>query len=209
MEETTQHNGVSRRTLVKGAAWSVPVVAAAIATPLAAASVGNAQVSLPVSGALLDLRLFDAPTTIAANLLPTGPDQLRIQNGSGAIAGPITASFTVAYASGLSAGLLSRPHGIGVRAIAGATRTSWTETAPSGGLFPPPYTVTSTFDIPAPIGSLTNWLNTLTYNYSQQGAILGIGALVSFSVNVTVTAGGTTVGAASGSFSAPLNVTGL
>lgn len=33
-------NGYSRRTIVQGAAWSVPVIAAAIATPLAAASAG-------------------------------------------------------------------------------------------------------------------------------------------------------------------------
>lgn len=30
--------GISRRTLVKGAAWSVPVIAVAVSTPLAAAS---------------------------------------------------------------------------------------------------------------------------------------------------------------------------
>ena len=34
-------SGLSRRTVVKGAAWSVPVIAAAIAAPLAAASVGG------------------------------------------------------------------------------------------------------------------------------------------------------------------------
>lgn len=34
-------SGVSRRTLVKGAAWSVPVVAVAAATPLATASPTN------------------------------------------------------------------------------------------------------------------------------------------------------------------------
>lgn len=33
-----QGNGVSRRTLVKGAAWSIPVIAAAVAVPMAAAS---------------------------------------------------------------------------------------------------------------------------------------------------------------------------
>ncbi|MFK3676441.1 hypothetical protein ACI2IP_01835 [Microbacterium sp. NPDC090218] len=37
-EEIQKNKGVSRRTLVKGAAWSVPVIAAAVATPLAAAS---------------------------------------------------------------------------------------------------------------------------------------------------------------------------
>lgn len=34
----TEQGGLSRRTVVKGAAWSVPVIAAAVATPLAAAS---------------------------------------------------------------------------------------------------------------------------------------------------------------------------
>ncbi|MGV2982670.1 hypothetical protein ACNPNP_03095 [Microbacterium sp. AGC85] len=36
-----QSGGIPRRTIVKGAAWSVPVIAVAIATPLAAASVGG------------------------------------------------------------------------------------------------------------------------------------------------------------------------
>ena len=37
-EEIQKNSGFSRRTVVKGAAWSVPVIAAAVATPLAAAS---------------------------------------------------------------------------------------------------------------------------------------------------------------------------
>lgn len=37
-ENTTAPSGVSRRTLVKGAAWSLPVIAVAAATPLASAS---------------------------------------------------------------------------------------------------------------------------------------------------------------------------
>lgn len=37
-DENTKSRDVSRRTLVKGAAWSVPIIAAAVATPLAAAS---------------------------------------------------------------------------------------------------------------------------------------------------------------------------
>ena len=37
-EEIQKNSGFTRRTVVKGAAWSVPVIAAAVATPLAAAS---------------------------------------------------------------------------------------------------------------------------------------------------------------------------
>jgi len=38
-DTTAQVGGLSRRSVVKGAAWSLPVIAAAVATPLAAASV--------------------------------------------------------------------------------------------------------------------------------------------------------------------------
>ncbi|GGM49946.1 hypothetical protein GCM10010489_21710 [Microbacterium saperdae] len=46
----TRRDGVARRTLVKGAAWSVPVVALAIATPLAAASAARETYTFTVSG---------------------------------------------------------------------------------------------------------------------------------------------------------------
>lgn len=51
MEDSTQPAlGVSRRTLVKGAAWSVPVVAAAIAVPAQAASLPTG-VDVAITGA--------------------------------------------------------------------------------------------------------------------------------------------------------------
>lgn len=40
-EEVQNNQGISRRTIMKGAAWSVPVIAAAVATPMAAASGGD------------------------------------------------------------------------------------------------------------------------------------------------------------------------
>lgn len=40
-ESSPAERGLSRRTIVQGAAWSVPVIAAAVATPLAAASVAE------------------------------------------------------------------------------------------------------------------------------------------------------------------------
>ncbi|WP_102194358.1 hypothetical protein [Microbacterium aurantiacum] len=52
-ENTFAPKGVSRRTLVKGAAWSLPVIAVAAATPLASASVvptWNATVTADCSG---------------------------------------------------------------------------------------------------------------------------------------------------------------
>lgn len=50
-ENTFAPTGVSRRTLVKGAAWSLPVIAVAAATPFASASVAwNATVTADCSG---------------------------------------------------------------------------------------------------------------------------------------------------------------
>lgn len=47
--EEIQNKGLSRRTVVKGAAWSVPVIAAAVATPLAAASAPAFDVAVAAS----------------------------------------------------------------------------------------------------------------------------------------------------------------
>ncbi|MCO1340224.1 hypothetical protein BJH93_15225 [Kocuria polaris] len=42
MEENNKAQGIGRRGIVKGAAWSVPVIAAAVSAPMAAASVVEA-----------------------------------------------------------------------------------------------------------------------------------------------------------------------
>ncbi|KHK99850.1 hypothetical protein LK09_00465 [Microbacterium mangrovi] len=58
---TTPPRGLSRRTLVKGAAWSVPVVAVAVAAPVAAASV-------PCAGA--GSKTFRAPSSSSPRSVP-------------------------------------------------------------------------------------------------------------------------------------------
>lgn len=92
--DVTKSAGLSRRTIVKGAAWSVPVIAAAVAVPMAAASAipGNnanyhwqgesqenwstltndtwsAQIvpNSPVSGAAISITVvFNQPVTLSA-----------------------------------------------------------------------------------------------------------------------------------------------
>ncbi len=49
-EQFEKNAGLSRRTMVKGAAWSVPVLAAAVATPAFAASNVNEDLDVTVSG---------------------------------------------------------------------------------------------------------------------------------------------------------------
>ncbi len=55
MQEELDTHGLSRRTLVKGAAWSVPVVAVAVATPLAAASATPPAATFWATGATVSV----------------------------------------------------------------------------------------------------------------------------------------------------------
>lgn len=55
MQDNLSTRDLSRRTLVKGAAWSVPVVAVAVATPLAAASVTPPAATFWATGATVSV----------------------------------------------------------------------------------------------------------------------------------------------------------
>lgn len=61
-EKNAHREGITRRTIVAGAAWSVPVVAMAAASPLAAASTG--QYDLVISG-------FQAAPASGGNVTPS------------------------------------------------------------------------------------------------------------------------------------------
>lgn len=51
LAHTTSDHGINRRTVIKAAAWSMPVIAVAVATPLAAASTTPTEcVVIPVGG---------------------------------------------------------------------------------------------------------------------------------------------------------------
>ncbi|MGQ7310893.1 hypothetical protein ACUOFU_04230 [Microbacterium arabinogalactanolyticum] len=82
---TIENTNVSRRTLVKGAAWSLPVVAVAAATPLAAASTAGTDLVPALSGPI-NLNLTALGLTVATvNVVNT----LTITN-VGTVATPAT-----------------------------------------------------------------------------------------------------------------------
>lgn len=69
-EEITQTDGISRRTIVKGAAWSIPVMAAAVAAPAAVAT-GGANWDVTVSGSCVndyDISALEALVPLPATL---------------------------------------------------------------------------------------------------------------------------------------------
>lgn len=93
----------NRRSVVKGAAWSVPVIAAAIAAPAASASVLGADLTPAFGGQqVFNFRVGVAPALITANA--TLANTLTISNIGGL---PSTAGETVAvtYPAALGSGL--------------------------------------------------------------------------------------------------------
>ena len=101
MQEHVDTRGVSRRTLVKGAAWSVPVVAVAVATPLAAASttpaatfwatgatvsvVSGNVTNFTVEGSDADGNLALLPAGTSVSIVPDPGVALQVVNAIGIV----------------------------------------------------------------------------------------------------------------------------
>lgn len=111
---TEENKGISRRTIVKGAAWSVPVIAAAVATPLASASHGGPHFDVAITGLCAndyDLGLLESivgagAVDLVSGLLSTvlGLDsgavrQFTISAQEGTI--PAGTTFRLSYPDGL------------------------------------------------------------------------------------------------------------
>lgn len=111
-EELTQHQGISRRTIVKGAAWSIPVMAAAVAAPAAVATGGPAwdvtvtgtcanDYDLSALEALVPGLLVDTVEAALAllGLTPGASRTFTIAATEGTV--PAGTTFSLAYPDGL------------------------------------------------------------------------------------------------------------
>ncbi|MEF2977467.1 hypothetical protein [Subtercola sp. YIM 133946] len=95
LEKSERRPGVERRTLVKGAAWSLPVIAVAVGTPLASASQPFDLV--PAFSSSLSLSVKVLTVTLAeVNLFGS----LTITN-NGTAASPANATVLLTYNSAL------------------------------------------------------------------------------------------------------------
>ena len=85
MEDTTSSpaRSVSRRALVKGAAWSVPVIAVAAATPLAAASTATNVGNFAINGTCGVLGVLGPGFTLTAGSAPLPVGTIINITGSG------------------------------------------------------------------------------------------------------------------------------
>ncbi|WP_159498950.1 hypothetical protein [Microbacterium sp. 18062] len=114
-------SGVHRRTLLKGAAWSAPVILAAMATPAAMASVADTTLAWTGSQTdLLSLRVLSDSSLITASALVTVPTQFTVNNGG---AGAVNETATVTIVVGRPTGInlpVGRARGFGVYSLNGA-----------------------------------------------------------------------------------------
>ncbi|OJU40405.1 MAG: hypothetical protein BGN97_11220 [Microbacterium sp. 69-10] len=184
---TIENTNVSRRTLVKGAAWSLPVVAVAAATPLAAASTSNANVDWTGNNSgLLQLDLLDEGGVITAAAVVTVPDEYTITNGTGAISNEVaTVTIAVGTPSGINISL-GHVRGFGVVSVDGIATSDAERNV----------NYASAFGFPT-----TTWTGTRTVNIASNGSLvvpvvfglagestslLDVSLLATFPVNLTV-----------------------
>lgn len=188
-----ESDGIDRRTIIKGAAWAVPVMAVAVAAPLAAASVNNS--GLAVTGTntgLLSLNLLDGGGTLTATALTTVPTEFTITNGAGAINQTATVTVTVGRPAGINLPV-GRARGFGVFSLNGVPstagqRTAVYQSAPVVGQVGFPLT---TFTTTLPVNIPSNGTQSVPLVLGLAGTSTGvaISALTTFPVTIVVDLG--------------------
>ena len=108
--------GISRRRVVTGVAWSLPVIVTAVAAPAAAASGVSVTTELLGPGSQVSY-LPSKGTGAGTNRNGTGPTALQMHNKGAAITSPITGTINITPAGTAAAGA-------GVQSITPAALTS-------------------------------------------------------------------------------------
>jgi len=210
---TIENTNVSRRTLVKGAAWSLPVVAVAAATPLAAASTtANGVAWTDSSTSLLALRVLDSASVITATALVTVPTEFSITTGtatagfSALAAQDATVSINVGRPAGINIPL-GTARGFGVYSVDGVATAAGERTATYNQVLGanigfPATTWTGTRSVTLP----SNGTLAIPVEFGLAGTNSGISVslLASFPVSLTVTLPGGTPLTASTTISVPV-----
>lgn len=192
--------GIERRTVLKGAAWSVPVIAAAVAAPAASASVNNAAVALTDDvTSLLTLNVLDSASTATAAVAITVPTTLRVTNGAGALSGTATVTITVQRPVGINVSV-GRARGFGVYRFDSTLTTPGQRTAvyqsalgSQYGFPQTSFTTSKNFSV----GSNGTLDIPVVWGLAGVSTGVGINALASFPVTATIVFPGRTLVASS------------
>lgn len=152
--------GLGRRSIVKGAAWSLPVIAAAIAAPAASASAPSAVVAFSANATGLPWTQLNGGGKAVAG---AGPVNFAIQNGAGAITGPVSGTITISP-NNPSAPIAK---GLGVKAITNGLNIVHTASANAGMA----NTIVTTFSLTAGIGSSSYLAVPITFGIEIAGGL--------------------------------------
>ncbi len=188
----------SRRAVVKGAAWSVPVIAAAVAAPAAVASVNTLGLAFTASQtALLSLNLLDGGGVLTAQALVTVPTTVTLTNGPGAVSENATVTVSVARPAGINLPV-GRARGFGVYSFNGVPTTSGERTAiyqsaPIIGQYGFPATTWTGTNVPVSVASNGSLNLPIVFGLAGTSTGVTISALSSFAVTITVVIGGRTL----------------
>lgn len=199
----------NRRTIVKGAAWSVPVIAAAIAAPAASASIAAGSMAwYGLDATLLQLHLLNGGLA-QAKILPSAPRGFRVINGSaGAINGPITGTLTVEHTGGLIISVVGRPKGFRPYSIGPLAngQFSVTESNKGGGLLlGRSVRSVTTFTLPGSVASNSEIVVPVEWALTQSGgSLVDLNVLVTYTATLTLTAEGKTLGTNTASIKIPV-----
>lgn len=199
----------NRRAVVKGAAWSVPVIAAAIAAPAASASVANAGLVWSASSSsLVQLRVLDSASLVTAAVLPTLPTAFTITNGPGAITANATVTIAVSRPVGVSIPV-GRARGFGVYSYNGVvtpigSRTvTYQKVAVVGTQYGYPSTIYTAVQ-PVTVASNGQVIVPVEFGLTGVSDLLALNVLTSFPVTLTINFGGGKIFTASTTVSVPV-----
>ncbi|MFC7850172.1 hypothetical protein ACFUTU_17015 [Arthrobacter sp. NPDC057388] len=159
---TEENSGLSRRRVVAGVAWSLPVIVTAVAAPAAASASGvSAAVSFVGSATTFYKAGGGGGGTERTGAGPTG---FQIQNSGGAITGAISGTINITPEGTVTAG-------IGVQSISQASVSgpSYSATQASTGSFTYssgiPAGGTASFPIQFQYAATNGIPNKVTYSY--------------------------------------------
>lgn len=208
-----ENSNLSRRTLVKGAAWSLPVIAAAAATPMAAASTVASGVQWTNSTtSLLALRVLDSASVITAQALVTVPTEFSITSGTAtpamarAAAQNATITVDVARPTGINLPV-GRARGFGVYSVGGVTTTTGERTVEYSTVlgqqvgFP---RTSWTGSRPVTLGSNGTVAVPIEFGLAGTNSGIAVSLLAGFPVTLTVTMPGSQPLVASTTISVPV-----
>jgi len=223
VDANNESKAVSRRTIIKGAAWSAPVMIAAVAVPAAVASEVPTSID-PVATAFVGTGAQNKTFTLDP-ALAVGTTVSVVLSGPFVFTGGLTSSTVIVGAGGvISLDIQPTAAGTGTLSVSNSGGNAWGPLAVSLSLLPASVSPTSfafssgtaspTFTLgPAPvIGSSVN-LSLSGTGYTFAGGVtsttatVGAGGTVQVTINAGTGAGALTVSGAGWSLPVSLSVT--